>query len=78
MKSVFEKVCTVFPKYLTLKNYFNGKLTLFEWVVSVFLVFEYASTAATLTALRNIEKHTREIIADIEETENEYEEDNEW
>ena len=75
MKSVFEKVCTVYPKYLTLKNYFNGKLTLFEWVVAVFLVFEYASPASSLAALRNIEKHTREIIADIEETENVYEEE---
>lgn len=74
--TVFEKVHTVFPKYIALKEFFNGKLTTFEYAVAVFLVFEYRDYNATHSALLNITKYVREIIDDINDTTNE--EDDRW
>lgn len=74
--TVFEKVHTVFGKYIALKEFFKGQLTSFEYTVAVFLVFEYKNPNASLTALRNITKYVREIISDIEDTV--IEEDDRW
>lgn len=80
MDSVFQKVTSVYPKYLALKKCFDGRFSTFEWAVAVFLVFEFTTYSQAMQSVRNIKRKMVAIINDIEETEADYdnEEDDIW